>query len=95
LSPSAAPAKAGDAAAAATAIKPTDRGALDTAFAGITVMSGHEAGCSTKASSADRDPFASTTSQAVVLPSQTAFIPFIRPVLSRLIVAISDDIASS
>jgi len=27
-------AKAGDAAAAATAIKPTDRGALDTAFAG-------------------------------------------------------------
>jgi hypothetical protein len=61
----------------------------------MTVMSGHEAGYSTKASSADQYPFASTKSQAVVLPSQTAFIPFIRPVLSRLIVAISDDIASS
>jgi hypothetical protein len=83
LSPSAAPAKAGDPATAAAAIKPTDRGALDTAFAGITAMSGQDAGYSAKASSADREPFASTKSQAVVLPSQTAFIPFIGPVLSR------------
>jgi hypothetical protein len=61
----------------------------------MMIMSGREAECSAKASSADREPFAPTTLQAVVLPSQTVFIPVIRPVLSRLIVAISDDIASS
>jgi hypothetical protein len=60
----------------------------------MTVMSGREVGYSAKASSAEQEPFAPTKSRAVVRPSQTAFIPFIRPVLSRLIVAISDDIAS-
>jgi hypothetical protein len=76
-------------------IKPTGRDALDTRFLGHDGHVGTRRRYSTKASSADRYPFASIKSQAVVLPSQTAFIPFIRPVLSRLIVAINDDIASS
>ena len=63
--------------------------ALDTAFAG---MRRHEPGTA-EASSADRirciDQIASCGSAIT-----EAFIPFIRPVLSRLIVAISDDIAS-
>jgi hypothetical protein len=94
LSPSAEPAKADD---TATASDKADgpRRAEYPAFAGMMIMSGREAECSAKASSADREPFAPTTLQAVVLPSQTVFIPVIRPVLSRLIVAISDDIASS
>jgi hypothetical protein len=77
------------------AIKPTGRGALDNPLSrGMTVMSGREAEYMRESIVGRPGTVCTDRLQAVVLPSQTLLFPSSAPALSRLIVAISDDIAS-
>jgi hypothetical protein len=77
------------------AIKPTGHAALDAPLSrGMTVMSGREAGDMRESIVGLTRNVCTDPLQAVVLPSQTFLFPSSTPALSRLIVAISDDIAS-
>jgi hypothetical protein len=79
----------GDSAFSAASIEPRGCVVPDTALSQVmTIWSGHEPGICA-------EPFAPIKSEAVVLLSQMLLFRSSGPALSRLIVAISDDIASS